>query len=43
VPAISVNLIQLPDEASGYAVIGIQNKSDIQGLKHPRDLQLHWG
>ncbi|WP_445365909.1 siderophore-interacting protein [Microbulbifer sp. ANSA001] len=41
-PAISVNLAQLPDEASGYAVIEVQSESDIQLLKHPKNLQLHW-
>lgn len=41
-PAISVNLAQLPDEASGYAVIEVSSESDIQQLEHPQNLQLHW-
>ncbi|USD23215.1 siderophore-interacting protein [Microbulbifer variabilis] len=41
-PAISVNLAQLPDESSGYAVIEVSSESDVQPLKHPKNLQLYW-
>ncbi|QDU50713.1 siderophore-interacting protein [Gimesia panareensis] len=41
-PAISVNLEQLPDDAKGHAVIEIPSKADIQTLKAPGNLNLHW-
>lgn len=41
-PAISVNLAQLPENAKGYAVIEVVSAADIQALEHPENLQLHW-
>ncbi|WP_299587873.1 siderophore-interacting protein [uncultured Microbulbifer sp.] len=41
-PAISVNLAELPSTASGFAVIEVASESDIQDLVHPENLQLHW-
>ncbi len=41
-PAISVNLEHLPDDASGYAVIEIPSEADIQKLKAPPNIELHW-
>lgn len=41
-PAISVNLGLLPADARGYAVIEVPSKNDIQALKHPANMELHW-
>lgn len=41
-PAISVNLEQLPDDASGHAVFEIPSEADIQTLKAPPNIELHW-
>ncbi|WP_432698208.1 siderophore-interacting protein [Marinobacterium sp. YM272] len=41
-PAISVNLEQLPENACGHAVISILHEDDIQALKHPEQIKLHW-
>lgn len=41
-PALSVNMEQLPDTAKGYAVIEVPHAEDIQDLAHPEDLQVHW-
>ena len=41
-PAISVNLGELPDNAKGYAVIEIVSKEDIQVLKHPENIDIKW-
>lgn len=41
-PAISVNLASLPDDARGHAVIEIAHESDRQPLTHPENIQLHW-
>lgn len=41
-PAISVNLEQLPDDACGHAVISILHEDDAQPLKHPANIKLHW-
>lgn len=41
-PAISVNLVQLPADAQGYAVIEVLTEADIQPLKHPENIELHW-
>ncbi len=41
-PAISVNLDRLPEDASGYAVIEVASEADIQSLEHPENLELHW-
>lgn len=41
-PAISVNLEQLPDDARGHAVIEILSEADIQPLKAPSNIELHW-
>ncbi|MFG0266337.1 MAG: siderophore-interacting protein [Rhodopirellula sp. JB055] len=41
-PAISVNLRQLPDDAVGYAVIEVPSPADIQDLEHPEKVELHW-
>ena len=41
-PAITVNLKQLPDDAVGYAVIEILSKADIQSIKKPRNIEIQW-
>lgn len=41
-PAISVNLAALPDDARGHAVIEIADPADKQPLVHPDNLQVHW-
>ncbi|MGO2132282.1 MAG: siderophore-interacting protein [Halomonas sp.] len=41
-PAISVNLAALPDDARGHAVIEIVHPADKQPLVHPENFQLHW-
>ncbi|EPJ45485.1 MAG: siderophore-interacting protein [Osedax symbiont Rs2] len=41
-PAISVNLALLPDNARGYAVIEVLEQADIQPLAFPENFELHW-
>ncbi|BFM03328.1 hypothetical protein Psyaliredsea_19750 [Psychrobacter alimentarius] len=41
-PAITVNLAQLPDDARGYAVIEITTEDDRQTLKKPENVDIHW-
>ncbi|WP_027854189.1 siderophore-interacting protein [Marinobacterium litorale] len=41
-PAISVNLAQLPEHAMGHAVIDVMDPADIQTLERPLGIQLHW-
>lgn len=41
-PAISVNLEQLPTDARGHAFIEVIDESDIQPLRHPAGVELHW-
>ncbi|WP_027967864.1 siderophore-interacting protein [Halomonas halocynthiae] len=41
-PALSVNLAALPDEACGHAVIEILHPADKQCLVHPENVQIHW-
>ena len=41
-PAISVNIEQLPDHARGYAVIEILHESDIQAFHTPDAFEVHW-
>lgn len=41
-PAISVNIEQLPDDARGYAVIEILDESDIQSFQIPDSFEIHW-
>ncbi|MDT0499827.1 siderophore-interacting protein [Halomonas sp. PAR7] len=41
-PALSVNLEELPEDAYGYAVIEVRHESDIQPLRHPENIELHW-
>ncbi len=41
-PAISVNLEQLPDDARGYAVIEVISEQDIQDLRVPENVEIHW-
>ncbi|WP_108163364.1 SIP domain-containing protein [Saccharospirillum sp. MSK14-1] len=41
-PAISVNLEQLPDNAQGHVVLEVTDNSDIQPLQHPPGVKLHW-
>lgn len=41
-PAISVNLEQLPADACGHAVIEVISEADIQPLAAPPGVQLHW-
>ena len=41
-PAISVNLSELPHNAKGYAVIEVVSQADIQSLKHPDNIEIKW-
>jgi len=41
-PAISVNLEQLPEQARGYAVLEVISEADIQPLKVPANVELIW-
>ncbi|MCC9623116.1 siderophore-interacting protein [Thalassospira sp. MA62] len=41
-PAISVNLETLPDDARGYAVIEVSSEADIQPLKKPENITIEW-
>ncbi len=41
-PAITVNLAQLPADAVGYAVIEVLNEDDIQSLKKPKNIEIEW-
>ncbi|MDH2297069.1 siderophore-interacting protein [Cobetia sp. 29-18-1] len=41
-PAISVNLAELPADARGHAVIEVTSEADIQMLEHPAGIELHW-
>lgn len=41
-PAIAVNLKQLPANAKGYAIIEIGNESDKQDLAKPDDVTIDW-
>ncbi|NAX22053.1 SIP domain-containing protein [Vibrio sp. V39_P1S14PM300] len=41
-PALSVKLASLPENARGYAVIEIQDKDDIQALEGPAGVTLDW-
>lgn len=41
-PAISVNLEQLPADARGHALLEVASEEDIQRLEHPAGVQLHW-
>lgn len=41
-PAISVNLERLPQEATGYAVIEVLTEADKQMIAKPEGIELHW-
>jgi len=41
-PAITVNLAQLPTDAVGYAVMEVLSKEDIQPLQKPEHLAIEW-
>ena len=41
-PAISVNLAELPADARGHAVIEVTSEADIQALEHPAGIELQW-
>jgi NADPH-dependent ferric siderophore reductase len=41
-PAISVNLAKLPQDAKGYAILEVISEEDIQPLKHPSGIELKW-
>lgn len=41
-PAISINLQQLPSDARGHAVIEIIDQADQQPLQVPDGIELHW-
>ncbi|MDN6276673.1 siderophore-interacting protein [Psychrobacter sp.] len=41
-PAVTVNLAQLPDDAEGYAVIEVISEADIQPLEKPKNIDIHW-
>lgn len=41
-PAISVNLETLPNDAKGYTFIEVVSVDDIQSLKHPTGIDVKW-
>lgn len=41
-PALSVNIERLPPDARGHALIEVIDKADIQALRHPSGLAIHW-
>lgn len=41
-PALAVNLSQLPRAAHGHALIEVHSEADIQVLEHPPGITLHW-
>ncbi|GAB3281638.1 siderophore-interacting protein [Parahaliea aestuarii] len=41
-PALSVNLDLLPENARGYLVVEVPDEGDIQNLPHPRGIEVHW-
>ena len=41
-PAISVNLEDLPDNATGHAIILIRNEADKQNLTKPANVKIQW-
>ncbi|TBV02881.1 siderophore-interacting protein [Phytopseudomonas dryadis] len=41
-PALSVNLEQLQADARGHALIEVIDERDIQPLRHPAGIRLHW-
>ena len=41
-PALACNLEQLPENASGYAVIEITSEQDKQSIKTPSGIERHW-
>lgn len=41
-PAVSVNLEKLPEDAKGYAVIEIMTEDDKQVLAAPKGIAIHW-
>jgi len=42
IPAITVNLAQLPADARGYAVLEVTTDADRQTLKKPKNVEIHW-
>lgn len=41
-PAISVNLENLPEDAKGYAILEAISEEDIQPLQHPKNIEIKW-
>lgn len=41
-PAIKANLAHLPEDARGYAVLEVVDESDIQPLRFPPNIEVHW-
>ncbi|TDO99722.1 siderophore-interacting protein [Marinomonas balearica] len=41
-PAISINLENLPESTKGYAIIEVMSDKDIQPLNKPNNVELHW-
>ncbi|MEM8767077.1 MAG: siderophore-interacting protein [Pseudomonadota bacterium] len=41
-PALAVNLEQLPDHATGYAAIEVLSEEDKQPLRHPAGIDVRW-
>ncbi|TYL47798.1 siderophore-interacting protein [Marinomonas sp. IMCC 4694] len=41
-PAISVNLANLPDTAKGAAILEVLSQEDVLPLVHPSGIELHW-
>lgn len=41
-PAISVNLENLPADARGVAILEVQSEGDRQKIAHPEGVEIHW-
>jgi len=41
-PAITANLAQMPQDATGHAVIEVLSEQDIQNLAKPKNIEIHW-
>lgn len=41
-PALAVNLENLPDDARGYALIEVLSEDDRQAIDHPEGIELRW-
>lgn len=41
-PAITVNISQLPDDACGYVILEVATEADMQSIKVPKNIKIHW-